>query len=190
MSWGLIRPYSTRQEVRDRARPSDRRPLARRTPARRSSGRPGRIAASRAGSATAPLSAAASAAGSPGGTSHPLTPGRTLSGSPPAVDATTARLCAIASSVTRELPSYSVGCTKSVASLVPGVHLGIGDAPEEASRDPRRERRRKRFEAAAGMDRPRADPSPAPLSRPPWSRPPPAPAAGREIPCSPPAGRR
>ena len=41
----------------------------------------------------------------PGSTSHPLTPGRTLSGIPPARVATTARRCAMASSVTSELPS-------------------------------------------------------------------------------------
>ena len=54
---------------------------------------------------TAPLIAAASADASPGATSQPFSPGRTLSGIPPAADATTARRCAIASSVTSELPS-------------------------------------------------------------------------------------
>src|SRR6476646_4323773 len=63
------------------------------------------IAGNRSDCPIAPLMAAASADASPGGTSHPLTPGRTLSGRPPAVVATTGRRCAIASSVTNELPS-------------------------------------------------------------------------------------
>ena len=52
----------------------------------------------------------------PAGTSQPVTPASTLSGSPPARVATTARRCAMASSVTRELPSYSVGWTNTVAA--------------------------------------------------------------------------
>jgi hypothetical protein len=49
--------------------------------------------------------AAASAPTSPGSTSQPFTPGNTLSGNPPARVAITGFPCAIASSVTSELPS-------------------------------------------------------------------------------------
>ena len=49
--------------------------------------------------------AAASALVSSGSTSQPFSPGRTLSGSPPARVAMTGFLWLIASSVTRELPS-------------------------------------------------------------------------------------
>ena len=70
---------------------------------------------------SAPLIAAASAEASPAATSQPFRPVTTLSGSPPALVATTARRWAMASSVTSELPSYSVGCTNSRAALVPRV---------------------------------------------------------------------
>ncbi len=59
----------------------------------------------RSRSATACCSVAARAPGDDGSVSHPVRPGRTLSGRPPARVATTGRLCSIASSVTSELPS-------------------------------------------------------------------------------------
>src|SRR6476659_8482817 len=76
--------------------------------------RPPRVSRSTPGP-SAPLIAAARAEASPAGTSHPFRPVTTLSGSPPALVATTARRWAMASSVTSELPSYNVGCTNSRA---------------------------------------------------------------------------
>ena len=75
--------------------------------------------------------ARASASALPGGTSQPVTPCFTLSGMPPAAVATTAQRCAIASRVTSELPSYSVGCTNSVASAVPLMQVVVRHAAEE-----------------------------------------------------------
>ncbi len=86
------------------------------------------------GRPSAPLIAAASADASPGGTSQPLTPGLTLSVSPPAVVATTARRWAIASSVTSELPSYNVGCTKRSAASYHACSSRSGRRPVSTTR--------------------------------------------------------
>ena len=68
----------------------------------------------------------------------PCRPSRTLSGSPPARVATTGRRCAMASSVTSELPSYSVGCTNSVAASYHACRSRVVSAAGERSSGPRR----------------------------------------------------
>jgi hypothetical protein len=105
--------------------------------------RPARpIAAARPVSSSSEFSAPASAAGSSGGTSIPVSPSATTSGIPPTRDATTAVPHAIASRFTIPRGSYTDGQANAVACVSSwtisrrGSMSGIQITPSRAFRSP------------------------------------------------------
>ena len=83
------------------------------------------IASARSGSLSRAFRAAASASGSPGGTSSPVSPSATTSGIPPVRDPTTAVPHAMASRFTMPSGSYTDGQANTVACVSSWMTSGL-----------------------------------------------------------------